>query len=367
MDIFQLDELTDDMMNLSHDEFYNFLEYFLNKDLCELFRVQAIRNMSSLSSITVDQLIQILSFDIVDLNNLRRTLGYVTAEGKFHLRLGFQNLIEHLLLLVKSKKNSSVKNLELSKNDMENDICKKLTELWKQAPSSYNEINVPILIPWIKNIFENLKKVKNKFSYDNHTQHFALLLFIIGGRNCYEFLRLNLPAALPHISNVELLIRNQEVKMFECEFRFQLLKEYSRSCDCNYVFAAEDATSSVCRIDYDAQLNCFIGFSSPLVNGIPQLNFFRTENFEELKNWFDEVDKSKFINLHMIQSLTLSVPPFILSAYGSNNKATATDILKRWLFIYKESLIQGVRVIGFSTDGDSRYLRAMRLMFSFIC
>ena len=45
MDILQLDELTDDMMNLRNDDFYNFLEVALNKDLCELFRVQDIRDV----------------------------------------------------------------------------------------------------------------------------------------------------------------------------------------------------------------------------------------------------------------------------------------------------------------------------------
>ncbi|CAF4619591.1 unnamed protein product, partial [Rotaria sp. Silwood2] len=32
MDIFQLNELTDDMMNLSDDDFYTFLENSLNKN-----------------------------------------------------------------------------------------------------------------------------------------------------------------------------------------------------------------------------------------------------------------------------------------------------------------------------------------------
>ena len=45
MDILQLDELTDDMMNLRNDGFYNFLEVVLNKNLCELFRVQGIRDV----------------------------------------------------------------------------------------------------------------------------------------------------------------------------------------------------------------------------------------------------------------------------------------------------------------------------------
>ncbi|CAF3298097.1 unnamed protein product [Rotaria sp. Silwood2] len=365
MDIFQLHELTDDMMKLSHDTFYNFLEITLNKDLCELFRIQAIRDMSSLSSISVDELIQILNFDVVELNYLKKALGFVSVDGNFHLRLGFQNLLERLFSLVKSKKNSSVKSLQLTHNQIEDDILRQLTELWKHSFSSSNEYNIPIVIPWIKNIFDNFKKSKNKFSYDNHIQQFALLLLILGGRNCYEFLRLNLPGALPHISNIESLMRNQEARIIECKFQFKLLKEYSQSNNCSYVFASEDCTSSVCRIDYDAQINSFIGLSSPLIDGVPKPTFFRTDNFEELKMWFEKYNKSKLINLHMIQSVVSSAPPFILSTYGSDNKVTATDILKRWLYIHNQCSVQGVRVIGFSTDGDARYLRAMRLCSRF--
>ncbi|CAF4211965.1 unnamed protein product [Rotaria sordida] len=99
-----------------------FLENTLNKDLCNLFRIQAIQDMSSLSSITVAQLIQILDFDIVGLNYFKKAFGFVSVDGDFHLRLGFRNLLERLLLLVKSKKNSLVKNLELTHDHIENDI-----------------------------------------------------------------------------------------------------------------------------------------------------------------------------------------------------------------------------------------------------
>jgi hypothetical protein len=66
MDIFRIDELTDNMMDLSHDEFYHFLEIVLNKDLCQLFRVQAIRDMSSLSNLTVDEITEILNFNLIN-------------------------------------------------------------------------------------------------------------------------------------------------------------------------------------------------------------------------------------------------------------------------------------------------------------
>ncbi|CAF1446682.1 unnamed protein product [Rotaria magnacalcarata] len=144
---------------------------------------------------------------------------------------------------------------------------------------------------------------------------------------------------------MESLIRNQEMRMTESELQFQLIKEHLKSNKCNYVFIVEDATSSICRIDYDATSNSFIGFSSPLIDGVPQSNFFQTENFEQLELWFNEIDKAKFINLYMLKSLVLSDPPFILAAYGSNNKAKAIEILKRWLFIYHQSLIQDIHVI----------------------
>ena len=262
---------------------------------------------------------------------------------------------------MKAKKNSHAKNLELTTKQMENDLSKKLIELWKRNFQSSNNTSVPILVPWIDNILENLQKTKNRFSYDYHIQQFALLVLIFGGRNCYEFLRLNLPAALPHISSLESLIRKQEMRIMECEFRFESLSEYVRSSSCRYVYVGEDSTSSLSHIDYDARINSFVGFSSPLVNGIPQINHFQTDNFDELRQWFDQIDKSKFITLHMMQSIVPSIPPMILSAYGSNNQVTAINILKKWLFIHHKSSNHGVGVLGFSTDADPRYLRAMRL------
>ena len=282
----------------------------------------------------------------------------MTTDGKFHLRLGFQNQLDRLLMLVTSKKNSRARNIESHKKQMDNDIHQKLTELWKR---SSNNTDVPILIPWINNILRNLEKTKNKFNYDDHIQQFALLLFIFGGRNCYEFLRLNLPAGLPHISNIESLIRKMEMRILEGEFRFQAMKEYVQVSGFNYVYVGEDSTSSLTHIDYDAQINSFIGFSPLLINGIPQVNYFQTDNFDQLRKWFDQVDKSNFINLHMMKSIMPSIPPMILCAYGSNNQATAIDILKKWLFIRNKSSSEGICVIGFSTDADARYLRAMRL------
>ncbi|CAF4636954.1 unnamed protein product [Rotaria sp. Silwood2] len=41
------------------------------------------------------------------------------------------------------------------------------------------------------------------------------------------------------------------------------------------------------------------------------------------------------------------------------------DVLKRWLFIYQEFHSRGIRILGYSTDGDPKYLRGMRLASNF--
>lgn len=366
MNIFRINEITDEMMNLKNDRFFAFLEYALDKDACELFQVQSILNTLSLSSITLQQLIEIFNYDINELLPLKKKLGFVTRDNHYQLRLGYRNSIERLLVLVKSKSDMLQSHSSISSVEMlTENLLAQLTRLWNETSEEKDKF-VPILFPLIKNVVQNLNKTKNKYRYDGPIRSFALSLFILGGRNCYEFLRLNLPGALPHLTNVESLIKEQGMKMTEGEFRFDLLRDYFNVNKCRFAFACEDSTSVIPRISYDVQCDSFVGLSAPLDNnGTPRLKAYQTDRFDQLKSWFETFQRSKSISLHVIQPLTDIVPPFILSAYGTDNRFSASDILKRWFYIYQQSLNQGVRIIGFSTDGDPRYLRAMRLCARF--
>ena len=64
MDIFQINELTDEIMSLNDERFYEFLHAAVGPDLLELFQVQAIRDMPSLLITSFDELIEIFNFDI---------------------------------------------------------------------------------------------------------------------------------------------------------------------------------------------------------------------------------------------------------------------------------------------------------------
>ena len=128
------------------------------------------------------------------------------------------------------------------------DLFERLVDCWVKSKNPSSQSEMPILLPLIANIFSNLKKMKNRYSYDAAVQQFALSLFILGGRNCYEFLRLNLPGAFPHSSNLESITGQKEMQMIEGELQFQLVGDYLRSNKCQYAFSCEDCTSAISLI-----------------------------------------------------------------------------------------------------------------------
>ena len=70
--------------------------------------------------------------------------------------------------------------------------------------------------------------------------------------------------------------------------------------------------------------------------------------------WMDTNEKAPLLNIHCVQAIpssnqTIAPPSFLLSGYGTSSKYTSLDILRRWVFIHKNSTKQNVRVLGFST------------------
>jgi hypothetical protein len=146
------------------------------------------------------------------------------------------------------------------------------------------------------------------------------------------------------------------------------MSDYLVSQKTNHIFVAEDCTAVVPRIIYDVKVNAFIGFTPSLKNGLPEINSFSTESFSELENWFNTLTRSRLLNLQMIQPINLngvSCSSFLLSAYGTDNHFTAEDILMKWMSIVNHCNEKNVKVVGFATDCDSRYLRSMRLFMGF--
>ena len=158
-------------------------------------------------------------------------------------------------------------------------------------------------------------------------------------------------------------------KLLEGAFRFDSMKQHFESMKVKYVFGAEDCTSVIRKVCYDRWSNSFVGFCSRLQNdGFPQLSSFVIESISDLDIAFETQSLSSLLNVYAIQPIISEgqhSSPFVLSAFGSDNKVDAHHIFARWLKIFDESLKRGLRILGFSTDCDSRYLRTMRLVMNF--
>ena len=179
---------------------------------------------------------------------------------------------------------------------------------------------------------------------------------------------MNLRFLLPTIQTIQ---NNWSYSPYsEAEFRFDESIIHLNSIQCQYSFISEDCSAIISRIEYNANSDIFNGFVTPIAEGVPSENAFRCTTFEQLEHLIETTPRANLVNIHVIQPLpesNVTLPPSatVLSAYGTDNKITAIDVLKRWLMIYKQFYSRGIRILGFSTDGDPKYLRAMRLAANF--
>ncbi|CAF1566857.1 unnamed protein product [Didymodactylos carnosus] len=190
----------------------------------------------------------------------------------------------------------------------------------------------------------------------------------IRGKNVCDFVRMNLNGSLPSLPTLIILTKDKNSTFGEGRFRFNELEQHLGRMNTSIGFASEDCTGIVRKIRYDTNTNSFIGFCTPLENGIPSEQHFKTDSFDQVNEWFSNIEKAPLLNIHMFQPLAQSMKncsPVILAAYGTDSKFTAIDIFRRGIHIYEQCSAKKIRIIGFSTDCDSKYLRAMQLVSEF--
>ncbi|CAF4106527.1 unnamed protein product [Rotaria magnacalcarata] len=351
------DRLRENVFSLKNDDFYEFIQVLVGQQMVNILKFQSITSIQSL--IRNPNI-----FEIFNMNCSESSFLMIRERSCFQLDNG-----TFIVTIGNADSNPSLSFDFINKYPW----LKKLIICYQRV-SNENEADEnkdKFLNPFIDTITDNLTKSKNNFRYSNSIKNFALSLYILGGKLTYEYLRLNLPGSLPHLSLLNSLISSSDSRISEGEFRFDQLQKHFDSLNVQYAFDSEDCTGIVKRIKYDSTTNTFTGFPSLLDRGVPIKSYYQTDSFDALKSWFNSIDKASLLNIHMIQPVqstdNSSIPsPYLLSAYGTDNTATANDILQRWWYIFNQSLKRNIRIIGFSTDTDPKYLRAMRLMSGFL-
>ncbi|CAF4594471.1 unnamed protein product, partial [Rotaria magnacalcarata] len=101
---------------------------------------------------------------------------------------------------------------------------------------------------------------------------------------------------------------------------------------------------------------------------MPILNSYSTDSFTRLEEWYTNVPRATLLNAYLIQPLSSSLSntsPYIFGAYGTDNRFESSDVLSRWYQIDQRFKAKGIRILGFSTDCDSRDFHSMRTSLGF--
>ncbi|CAG9814589.1 unnamed protein product [Phaedon cochleariae] len=168
--------------------------------------------------------------------------------------------------------------------------------------------------------------------------------------------------SLPSITTIQRNIFTQEDSFIESQVRFDKLKDFLEKR--NYpknIWISEDQTGITGRIQYDSKTNNIVGFVLPLRDGLPITNYFQAKTASEIELIFLTQTKSNYLLMIMAQPLVPNAPAFSLCAFGSNNKFTHKDVQRRWQILEQLAAENGIKIMGFSSDGDSRLLKTMRI------
>ena len=365
-----------DISMLKGNAFYSFLESAFSNDIKELVRLQGFSSARSLLQCNL-QLLNVINIESDD-NNLiaiKQIAAFRLADGKWMVKPGIQYDVDCLMSTLHWDieqqtsypfDGSIVVSSELLRRFP---WLKALIHFCESSPSSENRTDLGCLFHFIENISDNLMKPPNRNRYSNQVEQFAFILSILGGRRVYEFIRLNLPGSLPSLSTLAIRFDENRENLVEGRFRFESMRSYFKSINVKYAFVSEDCTGIIKKVSYDRQSNSFVGFCPELQSdGFPRVSSFKFESFHDLENAFKNHRLSSLLNIYAIQPIAphgQRSSPFLLSAYGTDNKFDTYHLINRWLKIFDESLERGIRIVGFSTDCDARYLRTMRLAMNF--
>lgn len=105
-----------------------------------------------------------------------------------------------------------------------------------------------------------------------------------------------------------------------------------------------------------------IGMVLPLSQstGMPIANTCES-SLEYIQKIMKSSEKSKTLYSVMCKPMAIGSPSYCLTAFGTNNRFTATDVLRRFKFMKAELNAEGIKTAGISSDGDPKLLQAMRI------
>ena len=201
----------------------------------------------------------------------------------------------------------------------------------------------------VVNAEQNATKHPQGRRHSEGVKKFATSLFLYAGSMAYNLIHKNMPTALPSLRTVQEAIHSQYHRISEGQFQFDELATFLNKYKAPSVIAiSEDATRLLSRVEFDIESNRLVGFVLPCdSNGLPIVDSFLALSFECIEQHFKQQQVAKLAYVFMAQCVCKNVPPFCLGCIGTDNCFTATEVLKRWKYIYSECQKRNITVVSF--------------------
>ncbi|XP_044758739.1 uncharacterized protein LOC123316627 [Coccinella septempunctata] len=251
--------------------------------------------------------------------------------------------------------------------DNNQDLSNIFNQTMKELSHGEQNLSASDFLQNLIDISKTNTKSSHCNKYDEDFKKFCLYLFYAGGNLLYETLSSNLKDILPSLSTLYRFRSQNAVCTDEGIFNFTGLKQFLEQRDLpKIVWISEDATRITDKIQYNSKTNKVMGFSLPLVNGIPNSNAYVATSAASIKSYFENGSRAQYAYAIMAQPLSAQVPAFCLSVFATNNTFKSQDVVKRWEMLRSEADKFGIRILGFSSDGDPKLLKAMKMQAHFV-
>lgn len=320
------------VLSMSPSDLSDLLLRSCGQEVLDIVRAQHITSIESL--LWASDILAFVHLPAFGLNDLKRKVAFELNDGSWSINMsGFRTRVDLFMNALRSQASLDEKassSIPQSSNDVtithdlliKFPVLQSLIQFYSNIHRMADPSDHSFLITMIDNITDNLSRSTNNYRYSDHVRQFAYSLFIIGGQNAYEFVRLNLPSLLPSKTTIRAALNKSSNRMYEGQFYFDPMANHFSTTGSTFAFAAEDCTGVIGKVTYDTSSNSFVGFATPMTNTHPQAAHYQTDSYHELETWFSEKKKSSLINVHVLQPIASSSPlhktpsPFILAAYG---------------------------------------------------
>jgi hypothetical protein len=242
-----LSSILDNISSYSGDVFYNFVKEFVGVIEGEILEIQCIKNIRIL--LQIPDIFSFLQLNCKETFDLKQRACFIGDDMQFIVRAGIKSNIERFINLLRKHYESKSTNInsvssQTTRSSMNKETSRCVCDLINKEDEEYQSksfVNI-----FVSNLLKNMKRAKNNYQFDPIVTKFASVFNILAGNNAYEFIRINLPGALPSTTTLKNYNQTVNLRLNECEFRFDLLKNYLDSIESEYVFAV--GTEEYCKI-----------------------------------------------------------------------------------------------------------------------